>query len=61
MTSKGKIALVTGAGTGIGRAVSVALESAGYALVLAGRRAHPRPAGGGTHHPVHSGRDTDPP
>jgi len=39
MTSKGKIALVTGAGTGIGRAVSVALESAGYALVLAGRRA----------------------
>jgi len=34
-----KVALVTGAGTGIGRAVSIALAEAGYALVLAGRRA----------------------
>jgi NAD(P)-dependent dehydrogenase (short-subunit alcohol dehydrogenase family) len=33
-----KIALVTGAGTGIGKAVSLALAQAGYALVLAGRR-----------------------
>jgi len=33
-----KIALVTGAGTGIGRAVSLALEAAGYSVVLAGRR-----------------------
>jgi NAD(P)-dependent dehydrogenase (short-subunit alcohol dehydrogenase family) len=33
-----KIALVTGAGTGIGRAVSLALLGAGYAVVLAGRR-----------------------
>jgi len=36
---KGKIALVTGAGSGIGRAVSLALQSAGYSVVLAGRRA----------------------
>jgi NAD(P)-dependent dehydrogenase (short-subunit alcohol dehydrogenase family) len=34
----GKIALVTGAGSGIGRAVSLALYSAGYSVVLAGRR-----------------------
>lgn len=36
-----KIALVTGAGSGIGRAVSIALASAGYTIVLAGRRAEP--------------------
>jgi len=35
----GKIALVTGAGSGIGRAVSLALQRAGYSVVLAGRRA----------------------
>jgi NAD(P)-dependent dehydrogenase (short-subunit alcohol dehydrogenase family) len=32
-------ALVTGAGSGIGRAVSLALQSAGYSVALAGRRA----------------------
>jgi NAD(P)-dependent dehydrogenase (short-subunit alcohol dehydrogenase family) len=33
-----KIAIVTGAGSGIGRAVSLALVGAGYSVVLAGRR-----------------------
>jgi NAD(P)-dependent dehydrogenase (short-subunit alcohol dehydrogenase family) len=39
MTSHSKIALVTGAGSGIGRAASLALHDAGYSVVLAGRRA----------------------
>ena len=35
------VAVVTGAGTGIGRAVSLALLKAGYSVALAGRRREP--------------------
>jgi len=38
MASSEKVAIVTGAGTGIGKAVALALLGEGYAVVLAGRR-----------------------
>ncbi len=41
MASANKVAIVTGAGTGVGKAVAVALAQEGYAVVLAGRRPAP--------------------
>lgn len=38
MSHNGKFAVVTGAGSGIGRAVALALAGAGYSVALAGRR-----------------------
>jgi NAD(P)-dependent dehydrogenase (short-subunit alcohol dehydrogenase family) len=38
MREAAKIAMVTGAGSGIGQACALALSNAGYAVVLAGRR-----------------------
>ncbi|MBT9333314.1 SDR family oxidoreductase [Paracidobacterium acidisoli] len=56
MTETPKIALVTGAGSGIGRAVSLALHGAGWRVVLAGRRAadleQTASLGGASSHPM---------
>ena len=38
MDSSGKVAIVTGAGSGIGRSVALALLKDGYRVALAGRR-----------------------
>jgi NAD(P)-dependent dehydrogenase (short-subunit alcohol dehydrogenase family) len=39
VAANGKVAIVTGAGTGVGRAVALGLLKAGYSVGLAGRRA----------------------
>jgi len=41
MTTLPKVAIVTGAGTGIGKAVAIALLKDGYRVALAGRRREP--------------------
>jgi NAD(P)-dependent dehydrogenase (short-subunit alcohol dehydrogenase family) len=38
MSGNGKVALITGAGSGVGRESALALAAAGYSVVLAGRR-----------------------
>ena len=39
MDSQGKVAIITGAGTGIGNRTALALMEEGYSVVLGGRRA----------------------
>ena len=41
MSTTSRVAIVTGAGTGIGKAVALALLDEGFAVVLAGRREAP--------------------
>src|SRR2546426_626443 len=41
MNGNGKVAIVTGAGTGIGKASALALLAAGYSVAFAARRAEP--------------------
>lgn len=41
MSSQTKVALVTGAGTGVGKQTTLALLNAGYSVALAGRRTEP--------------------
>ena len=41
MAGAAKVAIITGAGSGVGRATAQALAKGGFALVLAGRRAEP--------------------
>lgn len=38
---RGKVALITGAGTGIGRSTAIAFAAAGATVIVAGRRAEP--------------------
>ena len=47
-----KIAIVTGAGSGVGKAVALALLSEGYHVTLAGRRKDAIPSAASKHRPA---------
>ena len=47
MNSNGRVAIVTGAGSGVGRSAALALMRDGYSVTLAGRRAEPLEATAG--------------
>ena len=55
MTERQRVAVVTGGGTGIGRAAAVSLAEAGFDIVLAGRRPEPLEASEAAL--AHTGRD----